>query len=39
MDLYLEPDNVHRLLDRLMENHMDFPVKRSAIQWETLLIL
>ena len=24
MDLYLEPDNVHRLLDRLMENHMAF---------------
>jgi len=24
MDLYLEPENVHRLLDRLMENHMAF---------------
>jgi uroporphyrinogen decarboxylase len=24
MDLYLEPVNVHRLLDKLMEGHMDF---------------
>ena len=24
MDLYMEPANVHRLLDKLMEGHMDF---------------
>lgn len=24
MDLYLEPENVHRLLDALMERHLDF---------------
>ena len=24
MDLYLEPDNVHKLLDALMERHMEF---------------
>jgi uroporphyrinogen decarboxylase len=24
MDLYLEPDNVHRILDTLLERHMDF---------------
>ncbi len=24
MDLYLEPENVHRLLDKLMDRHMDF---------------
>lgn len=27
MDLYMEPGNVHRLLDKLMENHMDFLAK------------
>lgn len=27
MDLYLEPENVHRLLDTLMERHLDFLAK------------
>jgi uroporphyrinogen decarboxylase len=27
MDLYMEPGNVHRLLDKLMENHLDFLAK------------
>jgi uroporphyrinogen decarboxylase len=27
MDLYMEPANVHRLLDKLMENHLDFLAK------------
>jgi uroporphyrinogen decarboxylase len=27
MDMYLEPENVHRLLDALLERHMDFLAK------------